>query len=298
MRSQQKIWQDIGSRFSGSKRAASLLSVSCLLLLLAIRPVIAQDTPPPTVNPPVNTVPETVKPAAPVETNTLTEADVALYKKAITSVQKSRGIQLESEVTMLVEGQGLKVSIKENLKITGKSPNKYRADLAILPPAQSKPTRFTIVSNGSKVFTHRPGMKQYAVRPASGRGGSEMNPFETGLFFGFLVIGTGQEEMSNVDALRKGGGTISVATDTLDGKEYRVFAIAPPDNSFKMRFYVEPTSARIDQVEMRGKDNGQEILMTERVAKQSLTVPLTASTFVFIPPKGTKKVPAIDVSDF
>jgi outer membrane lipoprotein-sorting protein len=261
---------------------------------LMTAPVRAQEEPPAPapVTPPAVAPP---KPTAPPETILLSEADTALYKKAIEGVRLSKGAKIESDLKMVVEGDALKITISEKLSITGKAPNKFRAYLAVTAPTQTTATKFTVVSDGQKTFVHRPGTKQYAVRKV-GNGG--MNPFETGLYFGFLVLATSKDSMGNLDALRTGGGTVTVADETVNGKAYRVFAIAPPDESFKLRYYIDPATALIEQIEMSAKDNGQSILITEQIHKQSLAAPLTASTFQFAPPKGTKRVPKIAVDDF
>lgn len=260
------------------------------------------QTPPvqtPPVQTPEQTTPAKTTPVAPLtETIKLSEEDTALYKKALGSIRSSKGLKIESDLSMTVEGTGLKLTINENLKIAGRVPNLYRADLAVRPPTQVAPIRFAVIGDGKKIFIHRPGTKQYAVRPARGTGDTDdTDPFETGLYFGFLVLSPGGE-MANLDALRLGGGSVTVASEAVGGKDCRVFAISPTDNSFKIRIFINPGTTLVEQIEMEAKDGGNNILVKERITKQSLSAALSPTLFRFTPPTGTKKVPKLSVGDF
>ncbi|MBS9388166.1 MAG: hypothetical protein HEQ33_04355 [Dolichospermum sp. WA123] len=69
-------------------------------------------------------------------------------------------------------------------------------------------------------------------------------------------------------------------------------------STFTFSAFVQPDNANLKQVELVGKSEGLDILLTEKILNRIANPNVTPQTFTFSPPRGTKKVKSLSITPF
>lgn len=263
------------------------------------------ETPPPVAAPP-RLKPQTPTEAAIPETSAeamVSAEDRALLIKAFDAVRKSKGLRVQSVLTMTMAGQGMTFAFAQKMSVQAILPLRFRSDSTMQGPNGAANGKVVVVGDGAKVWTYRPGLNQYAVvtMAAFDKGNDDLQSI--GMLCGLVAsMKQGKDDVTDLSALQKKGGAISVVEETLEGASCRVFTIAVPKavatESIAMRLVIDPGAALIRRVEIKGNGSGMEFAMTEKIERQEAVESLAPATFRFTPPKGTKKVPKIAIGPF
>lgn len=248
---------------------------------------------PPTGSPPV---------AAPSDT-----PDVLVLQKAFNALRGSSMRQHQVEMQMTGSGKSLQFSTRQRIDVTVKRPNRFRSEITMIKPDGSPGGRYVAVSDGARVWIHRPGMKQYAVVPRARFEAARDDLTVLGLvgllFFNDELLGgisamTPENKQAVLTDLTRAGMRLSGTKESVGGIDYSAFTLEMPKEGITMRFFVEPRNATIRQMEMTIKDKSSDIVIKETVRSQTPAPELTANTFRFTPPRGDKQVKELPVEPF
>ena len=241
--------------------------------------------------------------------NGVSDADLALFRKAISSLAHGQTLQTSSEMRVNALGAGASVTYRERLRITARKPNQFRSDITLIRPDGKPGARYVVVADGGRVWTYRPGLAQYSVSSRAAFESRDNDFPALGLYAGALFLSDGgvvpafagpssQDAAQTMAGLRALGMTLTSRAQTAGNVEYRVYTLNMGRDSFTYKFYVLPQTASIAQVEMNTRQQSLEMQVLERVTSSAPGVAPSASLFRFSPPPGTSRVEQINIQPF
>ena len=263
---------------------------------------------------------QTPTPAAPPATTQDAPAvaasgvDLALMRKAF-AVFDAPTLQTETTFVLDAKGGGVSFTARVQLNVVAKraAGKKFRANVALVSPEGLATTgaKYVVVSDGAQVFTHRPGANQYsaALRKSWDAGDDDLpvlglfaSTYLDGFLSGFNALLASADDKTILDAFRQQGLKLSGEKTGQNGVEGYVFTLdfgktagAGPT----YRLFVEPATGALKQLELKTREKNLDVTITETVARVSATPGgVTAATFAFAPPAGTKKVKTLVVEVF
>jgi len=282
------------------------VAVPALLVALAIcggvvlRAAHAQETNPP--------------PAAAPPPSGVVDFDVSLARKAF-AIFRAPSLQVESEFRMDVKAPGLSFRTREQIAAVAKrAGKKFRSTVTMLPAdgtaGSGSGPRFVVVGDGKQVFTHRPGLRQYAVAPRRAWDAGDDDLTVLGLLASTYLDGFlsdlasafdagGADSKMVLDAFKQSGASLTGKPETVDGVDRYVFTldVSAGGNPTTYRLFIDPMTGALAQLELRTREKGLDLTMTEKVSRlsNSPNAVATPGTFTFAPPAGTKKVKKLAV---
>ena len=234
--------------------------------------------------------------------------DLTLLQKALSPLVNSRVADCESEMTLYAAKAGATITLREHLRVTARRPGRFASDVTLQGAPGDKPTRYLVVSDGLKVMTVRPGLRKYSVMPlAQFQAGDDDFP-SLGLVVGLLYLGdtsfikglssiskdnTGQSQAM----LRKLGMAMTVKPTLVDGATTTLFTLLIGKVG-AYKFYVNPQTQQMAQVELRTVQDGVTIRLVERLVSFNPLMTTPPGTFVLAPPPDAQKVKQLTVSFF
>lgn len=261
------------------------------------------------VAPPAVLAQAPLPPAAPIAAaSPPPRADIALLQKALSPLVNSPAADSESEMDISASKKGSLFNLHEHLKVTARRPARFASSVTLTALPGGKPTRFLVASDGVKVTTFRPDVNKYAVVPLSDfQAGDDAFP-ALGLVVGLLYLGdtafvknldmlakddTGQSQA----ALRKMGMALTSKAMTAGGTAYTVFTLRIGKQG-AYRFYVNPGTGQMAQIELRTVQDGVMIRMTEKLVSFNPLLSAPTKTFLMAPPLEAQRVPKLPVGYF
>lgn len=236
------------------------------------------------------------------------QVDLTLLQKALSPLVNSRVADCESEMTLYAAKAGATIALREHLRVTARRPGRFASDVTLQGAPGDKPTQYQVVSDGLKVMTVRPGLHKYSVMPlAQFQAGDDDFP-SLGLVVGLLYLGdtsfikglssiskdtTGQSQAM----LRKLGMGMTVKPALVDGTATTLFTLVIGKVG-AYKFYVNPQTQQMAQVELRTVQDGVTIRMVERLVSFNPLRTTPAGTFALAPPPDAQKVKGLTVSFF
>ncbi len=288
-------------RFFSQSACRGLLFSAVLLAPSLLPPVTAQAPAPPP--PPAQAVPApaVALPAAP-------HVDLALLQRALSPLVNSPVADSESDMDISASKRGSLFDLHEHIKVTARRPARFSSSVTLTPLPGGKPTHFLVASDGIKVTTFRPDVNKYAVVPlASFQAGDDALP-ALGLVVGLLYLGdtaliknldvlakddTGQ----SLRAMRKMGMALTSKPATVDGTAYTLFTLQLGKQG-AYRFFVNPTTSQMSQIELRTVQGGVTIRMVEKIVSFNPLLSAPTKTFLMAPPLEAQRVPKLPVGYF
>ena len=219
-------------------------------------------------------------------TLTKTNMGVTLLQKSVARVEHSRSLQTESDIAIQGTGQGMTTVFREHVKFRRLSPGRFRSDVTLLT-RYGKPSDFyTIISDGTTVWTIARAAGQYAVMPLTEyRQSYNLGHHIAALgLFGAMVIGS--EDPRN-DLL----GHLSELASAQTGRTVRLDL----GGGTGVRFLVDAPTRQFQELEFDKKNPQMTFTMTEKMEKQDFAPKLDLKQFGFTPPTGAKRVPSINI---
>jgi len=272
------------------------LCVSALLLLLMppLQAVRAQEaaTPP---------APAPLPPAS---------FDLLPLKKALFPLSGEALLQSASSLQMSGSKQGLSFTFREEVKVTAKRPNRFRAELTQFSADGVPQQKLLVVSDGSRVWTYRPGTRRYSVRSFAAFEAADDDITALGLTVGGFFIGdahvlahtlrmiTRDNSAEFLAGLKQTGATMSSRAESADGHDSLVYRMTLDQQGLSYRFVVDPSTDRLMQAELYGAQKGTRIGFKETLAYLQVPATVPLSTFRFTPPPGAVKAADVAVDPF
>lgn len=258
---------------------------------------------------PLSPAPPADASAAPVSpVPALPRMNLALLQKALSPLVNSPVADSESDMDISASKKGSLFNLHEHLKITARRPARFSSAVTLTALPGGKPTRFLVSSDGLKVTTFRPDVAKYAIVPlADFQAGDDAFP-ALGLTVGLLYLGNtafvGNLDMLAKDdtgqsgaALRKMGMSLTSKPGILGGTAYTVFTLRIGKMG-AYRFYVNPATSQMAQIELRTVQDGVTIRMTEKIVSFNPLLSAPTKTFLMAPPLEAQRVPKLPVGYF
>ena len=274
----------------------------CCAILLTASGAWAQSAAPVPETPPVAPAPEMPAPLKPAP------VDLSLLQRALLPLVKSKAVDSESEMQIFASRAGASFTLREHLKVTASRPGHFTSLVTLLPEPGAKATRYRVASDGRKVTTYAPNVKKYAVSTlAQFEAGDDDFP-SLGLVVGLLYLGdtsfikglssiTKDGTGMDMAMLRKMGMALTTKTLNVDGITYATFALQIGKVG-QYRFYIDPTTSQLAQVEMKTVQDGVTIRMVEKVLAFTPVPSVPPTTFHAVIPASARKVPKLTINFF
>ena len=235
--------------------------------------------------------------------------DLTLLKQALAPLAGEGLLQSLSSLQMTGSKQGVSFTFHETARVVAKRPGKFRAYVTQYTAGGSPERRLVIVSDGRKVWTYRPGTRQYSVAPAKAFHAGNNDLTALGLIQGGFFLGEGhemaqgfaaitQENGPQVLAMLNGLGIRLTSRQETSGEGDTVYRMVLTRQGIAYRFFIDPATARLRRVELSGHQNGVVILFRETAQEMETPLVVAKTTFAFTPPPGTVRVSSVPVDPF
>ena len=223
--------------------------------------------------------------------------DIGLLNKAITQLLADKTLVTTSEMQMSATGQGMTFVFRERLHVVTQKPGRYHSDVTLLATDGTPGTKYTVISDGVKVWVYQPGAHLYSVVPRSSYADNDISGL--GLFGSLLSSTTGSVNgRLDLNSLAQDGWTVQDGTQAAGGGNYQAFAMADPKLGYKFRLLIDPQTTTLHQLGLDGQEKQIDFSVTETITRQSPSPPLPNSLFYFTPPAGARRVPNIAIGPF
>jgi outer membrane lipoprotein-sorting protein len=228
--------------------------------------------------------------------------------KAFTGFLQSDRYQTESEIKFKVGTKGAEIGLELKTNTLSQSGNKFRSEITFSDSKGGSKSANLVVSDGKQVSIYRADLKQYAVTSYRDFYNSGQWIFVSVGALSFLELPEAQRKviaegnLSDKDALESLGlaskGLIKGDRRTVDGESFYVYNYKDPKEGFILSGFVEPETANLKQIKVVGKSNDLDIQYTEKILTRTANPVISADTFTFSPPPGTKKVKSLSITPF
>ena len=236
--------------------------------------------------------------------------DLTLLKQALAPLAGDGLLQSLSNLQLTGSKQGVSFTFHETARVVAKRPDKFRAYVTQYTAEGAPVRRLVIISDGKKVWTYRPGTRQYCVAPAKAFHAGNNDMTALGLVQGGFFLGEGHEMAQGFAAITQENG--SQVLTMLNGLGIRLTSRPEPaggegDTVYRMvltrqgiayRFFIDPATAHLRRVELSGYQNGVVIMFREKVGEMETPAEVAKTTFAFTPPPGAARVSSMPVDPF
>lgn len=276
-----------------------LIGSSTLLMLLFPQLLLAQSPAPP--------APLTATQSL-LRAHAATRGDLLLLQKALSPLVNAPVADSVSDMDISASKAGSLFNLHEHLKITARRPARFSSLVTLTALPGGKPLHFLVASDGVKVTTFSPDVNKYAIIPAADfQAGDDAFP-ALGLVVGLLYLGdttfiknldmlakddTGQSQA----AMRKMGMSLTAKGVTIEGIAQTLFSLQIGKKG-AYRFYVNPATSELTQVELRTLQDGVTIRMLEKIVSFNPLLTAPTKTFLMAPPLEAQRVPKLPVGYF
>ena len=112
-------------------------------------------------------------------------------------------LQSRSNFQMTGSKQGISFTFREEAQIIAKRPGRFRAELTQMAADDTPAARLLVISNGLKVWTYRPGTRQYSVTTYKAFQAANDDVTALGLAIGGFFLGDGHQLAQGFQGLTK-----------------------------------------------------------------------------------------------
>lgn len=237
--------------------------------------------------------------------------DLQLLAKIITNFVKSDRYQTQSEMQITGTAPGLAFTSSVQIQTIVQSPRKFRSEIAFTQPGRSTTIKYLVVSNGNQVWIYRPDLKQYAVNSYEAFTKSN-DDFLIGLSSSlFLAIAPDFKEITSPNPLSDANVTkvleqlIQSKNPLIKGgrlnvqeRDYYAYEYTDPKAGYTFSTLVAPETANVEQLQIKANSAGLDISVREKIQRRVENPVVTNNTFIFLPPKGTRRVKSIRLQPY
>lgn len=248
-------------------------------------------------------------PPKPLYHNTISQAteplNLSLLAQTVTNLLKSDRAQTDSQIEFKVSSKGTEATIYLQSNMITQTGKRFRAEITYTTPGKPPQTGNLVVSDGKQVWIYRPDLKQYAV--TSYQNFRDSSDWVLMGISSFVLVDFPEEQrklavngnLSDQNILNYLGlPSTEIKGDkrTVDGQDFYVYDYKEPKDGFILSAFINPETATLKQVQLAGKTDDLDILLTEKILSQTPNPTINASTFRFSPPKGTTRVKTLSIS--
>ncbi len=230
--------------------------------------------------------------------------DLDLLAKASALFMQSDRYQTESNILVKADSGGTSVTSSAQATTIMQAPNKFRSEIRFSKSAGSPGGKSTVVSDGRQVWMYRADLKQYKVVSYAAFSKSDDNYWIGMSSLWFLDVPADVRKeiangaLTNPKMLKELGlqnsQSLRGGTETVDGQSFYVYEFKDQEG-LAIAGLVDPATTSLKQIRITGKSEGFDINITEQILQRSPNPEITATTFKFAPPAGTKQVKALAI---
>ncbi|WP_414756470.1 LolA family protein [Anabaena sp. CCY 9910] len=232
--------------------------------------------------------------------------DLSLLAKSVTNLLQSDRHQTDSQIEFRVGSKGTETTIYLQSKMITQSGKKFRAEVAYTKPGEAAKTGNLVISDGKQVWIYRSDLRQYSV--TSYQDFKDSSDWVLIGISSFVFLDFPEEDrkvvvdgnLSDKNVLGYLGlasnSELKGETRNFDGQTAYVYDYKDPKDGFTLSAFVNPETAILSQVQLAGKSDDLDILLTEKILSKTVNPTINANTFRFSPPKGTQRVKTLSIS--
>jgi outer membrane lipoprotein-sorting protein len=259
---------------------------------------LAEAMQPPVIEHPVMLAQTTNNPGSP---------DLLLLVKTSANFLAGERYQTESNMQIIGTAPGSNVVLNIQIKTTVQAPKQFRAELTFPQPDGTRSLTGVIVSDGELVWLYRPDLEQYTTLPYEKFDQSD-DSFLIGMSSSLFLqipaetrkqIAQGNLE-ANTNVLKELGlpPSLKGGQRTINGQKLYGYEYTDEKEGYLFRAVVEPTTATLQQLQISGKAESLDIVITEQILKRTANPEVTANMFRLTPPANAKYVDQLSIIPF
>jgi outer membrane lipoprotein-sorting protein len=277
-----------------------LLLSGITISLIALSGNTQAQVPPASTSPPPQS-----QPTAPTATP-LKASDLSLLTRAVGKFWQTDVAETESQ--MEIDSYDAKGTNKAfvSVKTIAKVGKKFRSELIIDRVNQKTKIKYTIVSNGEKVWIYRPDLRQYA-ETSIGDFYSKPAASIIGLFsITFISLGEVERQDLITDILGEQNQILSlenfkslqVRQQQIDKQISSIYTYSDRNDEVRISGFINPQTGMFDRIAFKFGDKQTRTEMVEKMIRRNSKPTITDKMFTFSPPKGVKKVKSLQTEPF
>jgi outer membrane lipoprotein-sorting protein len=257
-------------------------------------------------SPPASTTPAPQsQPASPTGTP-LKASDLPLLTRAVGKFWQTDVAETESQMEIDSYNEKGKTKAFVSVKTIAKVGKKFRSELTIDRVTQKSKIKYTIVSDGKKVWIYRPDIRQYAETSIDDFY-SKPSASIIGLFsITFISLGELQRQQLVTDILGEQNQIISlenfkslqVRQQQIDKQISSVYTYSDRSDEVSISGFINPQTGIFNRIVFKFGDKQNRTEMVEKMIGRNSQPISTDKTFAFSPPKGVKKVKILQTEPF
>lgn len=236
--------------------------------------------------------------------------DLLPLKKALTPLDSIETLQSHSTLFMTGTRQGISVMLHEDLQIISRYPNRFHATLTQYNTHGGPRKKLVVVSNGSLVWTYRPGLHQYSVMSLASWKKADNDIPTLGLVIGGFYLGDGRPLVQGfhsitptnsadvLTVLNQMDVTLSRQVKASGDQDDYVYRLMLSQQNLAYGFYVNSQTNALTRVDLSGTQAHTDFSYREDIIQISPLTAVAGSTFIFSPPSGTTKTAVVDTFPF
>ena len=236
--------------------------------------------------------------------------DLLPLKKALAPLSGMAPLQSHTTLRMTGTQAGVSVMLREDIQIVCRYPNRFRAELTQYDTVGGPQKKLLVVSNGTLVWTYRPGLAQYCVTSLAAWKNSDSSIPTLGLIIGGFYLGAGRPLMQGFRRITPSNSaqvqtvlqqmeiSLSRQVKSAGGQDDYVYRLTLAKQNLGYEFYVGSQTNTLARVDLDATQNNIQFSCREDVTRIVPAPTFSASTFVFVPPPGTTKTAAVSVNPF
>ncbi len=244
----------------------------------------------------------------PSSTTVQAPLDLLPLKKALAPLSGAAPLQSHTTIRMTGTQAGVSVMLREDIQLVCRYPNRFRAMLTQYDSSGGPQKKLVVVSNGTLVWTYRPGLAEYSVTSLAAWKKADNDIPTLGLVMGGFYLGSGRPLVQGVHSITPANSaqvqavlqqmeiSLSRQVKSAGGQDDYVYSLTLAKQDLAYQFYVGSQTNALTRVDLAGTQNNIQFSYREDVTRIAPYPAVSASIFVFVPPPGTIKTAAVSVN--
>jgi outer membrane lipoprotein-sorting protein len=256
--------------------------------------------------PPASTTPTPQsQPASPTSTP-LKATDLPLLTRAIGKFWQTDTAETESQMEIDSYDEKGKTKAFVSVKTIAKIGRKFRSELTIDRVNQKSKIKYTVISDGKKVWIYRPDIRQYAETSIE-EFYSKPAASIIGLFsITFITLNEVERQELITEILGENNKILSlenlknlqVRQQQIEKEISSVYTYSDGDGDVSISGFIDPRTVMFDRITFKFRDKQNRTEMVEKMIRRNSKPTITDKTFSFSVPKGVKKVKSLQTEPF
>ena len=236
--------------------------------------------------------------------------DLLPLKKALAPFSGMAPLHSYTTLRMTGTQAGVSVMLREDIRIVCRYPNRFRAELTQYGTVGGPQKKLLVVSNGTLVWTYRPGLAQYSVTSLAAWKNAGNDIPTLGLIVGGFYLGAGRPLVQGFRGITPANSaqvqtvlqqmaiSLSRKVKSAGGQDDYVYRLTLAKQNLAYEFYVGSQTNALARVDLAGAQNNIQFFYHEDITRIAPYPASSGSTFVFAPPPGAVKTAAVSVDPF